>query len=65
MRSKFIGWICRGWIETTRGWVSTIIKVATEQDALDCGYEFVKNISSNELAREFEIYKDYELVKEA
>ena len=30
MRSKFVGWICRGWVETSRGWVSTIMKVKTE-----------------------------------
>lgn len=65
MKSVFVGWICRNWIETTEGWKFKINRFKTEEEALKCGYEHNNGINGEELSREFEVYKDYELVRRA
>ena len=59
MKQKHIGWICRQWTETEHGWTSDFDRFSTEEEARNHGEIFVRNIRTDELAREFEVYKDF------
>lgn len=58
----FKGWICRQWIETEHGWTSDFDRFETEEEAREHGQIFVSLVHASELAREYEVYKDFELV---
>lgn len=54
------GWICRTWTETSEnGWTSQFDRFDTEEEAREFGYAHNRNIGYSELAREFEVYKDF------
>lgn len=56
----FNGWICRTWRETSEnGWTSQFDRFDTEEEAREFGQTFCRMINSDELSREYEIYKDY------
>lgn len=58
--SRFIGWICRCWTETTDGWQYKIYHLKTEAEAEERGKEFIRgSLMQHEISREYEIYKDY------
>lgn len=59
MNAILKGWICRTWIETYSGWLSEFERFDTEEEANDFGISHNRNIRCGELARDFEIYKDY------
>lgn len=60
MKSKFIGWVCRTWIETYAGWVSEFATFDTENEAIEHGRSHNNNICMGELSRDYEIYKQYD-----
>ena len=58
-KQKHIGWICRAWTETSHGWTSEFENFATEEEAREHGYKFCQMMNQDELAREFEVYKNF------
>lgn len=55
-----VGWICRTWTNTVEnGWTSEFDRFDTEQEAEEYGRIHNKLIKRDELAREYEIYKDF------
>lgn len=64
MRSVFVGWICRVWTETTaKGFVYDIARFKTQSEAEEHGRAMLRlPFDYGELSREFEVYKDFDLV---
>ena len=56
---EHVGWICRLWTETTNGWISTFATFASEEEAIEHGQWHNQHITDDELAREYEVYKDF------
>ena len=61
MKSVFVGWICRIWMETVEdGFISEIVKFNTEQEADQYGRLAMRQpFGKDEVYREFEVYKDF------
>lgn len=64
MTSVFVGWICRVWTETTsKGFVYDIARFKTRDEAEAHGRAMMMlPFDYNELSREYEVYKDFDLI---
>ena len=57
-KQKQIGWICRCWTQTVHGWTSDFATFDTREDAEEHGRIHNSLIQRDDLAREFEVYKN-------